>query len=262
MKIKHVSKWRFLRSAVLFAAILPFMIFLCLSCSDDPGEPNKKEYILIYNGRSADPDSVKAVSRAANELGRNVEYISQLQNLPDMLKHAEAFVIGGTIDNTGYILDPLILVQDALENYIHAGGKYFGICGGAYIVSIGSNWEDGYEEGLGIVNAESFEYDSKMNDPQIITVSWLGAERSIYYLNGPAFNESDLPAARILAYYKPGIIAAFITEYGTGKIAISGPHPEADETWLIDDPEPLDAGKWKPTWDLFVDMFEDLLSDD
>lgn len=246
----------------LLASIITALLFLNTACSDDFEETFTKDYILIYNGRSADRDSVRAIARAVGQLGRDVEYISELSDLPDKLRYAEAFVIGGTTYDTGYILEPLMLVREALDDYIYAGGRYLGICGGAYIASTGSEWEDGYEVGIGIIDVESFEYESEINNPQIISVSWLGADRSIYYLNGPGFYEHSLSNANIYAYYEPGVVAALITEYGSGKIALSGPHPEADITWLIDDPEPLDADKWSTTWDLFLQLFEELLADD
>ncbi len=238
--------------------IRTFVLFLILiflfSCAHevDPG----KDFILIYNGTSADADGVLQMEKAAEELGFEARFISRLANLPDQLEGASLFVIGGTSGNTAKILDPLYDVSDDLKAWIRGGGRYLGICGGAYIASRGSQWDDGYEEGLALVDAESFTYDPNYDDPQIITVTWQGTQRPIYYLNGPAFQAADLPGAEILARYSDTRVAAFISSLGSGKIALCGPHPEADESWLIDNPEPRDASSWAPTWDLFISMLQ------
>jgi glutamine amidotransferase-like uncharacterized protein len=218
-------------------------------------------YVLIYNGEEADPYGSEAVAKAAGKLGYQVQYIADLQRLPEMLKGARAFVIGGTIGDTGEILRKLRPVQGQLKQFIAGGGRYLGICGGAYIASQGSQWEDGYETGLSLVALESFEYDPEYDDPQIIQITWAGQKRSIYYLNGPAFKRNDLPpGANALAEYADQRIAAFIATSGQGKIALCGPHPEADRFWLYDDPPPRRAGEWTETWDLMLSMFRQLMT--
>ena len=266
--MKNFELWKLRKKNFAILLKNSFLIFalffttVLLSCSDD--EATKKNYILIYDGSVADPYGVEAVANLVTELGYEVEYISNLNNLSDYLSGAKAFVIGGTQGNTGDILDDLSGVKNDLTDYLENGGRYLGICGGAYIASKGSQWDDGYEEGLSLVDAESFLFDPTYGDSQIIMVSWLGVQRSIYYLNGPAFAEADLPAeAHILAHYSDAnnSVAAFVTPYGNGKIALCGPHPEADNTWLIDDPTPLNADSWTPTKDLFLAMLNELLSD-
>ncbi len=234
------------------AAILILVVLISCAREVDPG----KDFILIYNGISADDDGVLQMEKAAEELGYEARFISRLSDLPDQLEGAALFVIGGTSGNTARILDPLYDVADDLKAWIRGGGHYLGICGGAYIASRGSQWDDGYEEGLALVDAESFKYDPNFEDPQIITVTWQGTQRPIYYLNGPAFRAADLPGVEILARYPDNRVAAFITTLGSGKIALCGPHPEAEDTWLIDDPEPRKASLWTPTWDLFISMLQ------
>ena len=239
---------------IVFA--LPVLVLLICGC---PHTPPAGDYILIYNGPSADADGVDALTDAFEDLGYDVEYIARLSSLPAMLENAQAFVIGGTGYNTGRIIDALWNVKGELKTYIQNGGRFLGICGGAYIASKGSQWDDGYEEGISLVNAESFEYDPDYEDPQIITVTWLGAARSIYLQGGPAFDAAALPGAQILARYEDNTVAAFISASGNGKIALCGPHPEADASWLIDNPPPLNANQWTDTRDLFNAMVDDLM---
>jgi glutamine amidotransferase-like uncharacterized protein len=92
----------------------------------------------------------------------------------------------------------------------------------------------------------------------IITVTWDGSKRPIYYQYGPVFLVQDESSVEVLARYDDGRVAALAAEFGEGRIIVCGPHPEADETWLDDDPAPVDADSWEPTRDLAVEMFQAL----
>lgn len=245
-----------IRLVMMFCAALVFGISSCNN-DDDPVNGN---YILIYNGVSADSYCVSNMEKGFKELGYQVQFISNLSKLPEMLPNAKAFVIGGTDDDTQKILDPLYKVETDLKNYINNGGKYMGICGGAYIASKGSQWDDGYEDGISLVDVESAEFDKNYHDAQIIKVQWLGVQRSLYLLGGPAFNSSDIPEATILAKYNDNRIAAFLQNSGSGRILLCGPHPESDSTWL-DGENVLNSGEWTNSWDLFLDMTRKLMAD-
>lgn len=234
------------------------LLFGNSSCKNDD-DPVTSSYILIYNGVSADSYCVSNMEKGFKELGYEVQFISDLSKLPAMLPNAKAFVIGGTDDDTQKILDPLYKVENDLKNYISNGGRYMGICGGAYIASKGSQWDDGYEDGISLVDVESVEFDKDYHDAQIINVQWLRAQRNVYLLGGPAFNGSDIPDATILAKYNDNRVAAFLLNSGNGRILLCGPHPEADSTWLEGE-NVKNAGNWMNSWDLFLDMTKKLMA--
>jgi glutamine amidotransferase-like uncharacterized protein len=252
---------KFISFTVKFPVFVVFSL-LFFSCEKNEEETGK-DYILIYNGTVADADGVTKIAEMAEENGYTVEYISNIGQLPEMLDNAVAFVIGGTQDDTGGLLEGLYAVQDDLKTYIENGGNYLGICGGAYVASKGSQWDDGYETGMGLVDIESFAYDKVYSDPQIIPITWRGTPRTIYYQYGPAFAKNTIPAnSEVLAYYNNANqdVAIFKTKLGSGIIIMCGPHPEADATWLIDDPEPLNANTWTETKDIFQNIFTELVS--
>ena len=241
-----------------------FLVGLMLFYSCKRKDEATENFILIYNGKVADADGVTKVAQMATEKGYAVNYISKISELPDKLKGAKAFVIGGTKDDTQSLVDDLNAVKSDLVSYINNGGRYLGICGGAYIGSKGSQWSTGYETDLCLANIESFPYDGVYTDPQIITISWKNNNRPIYYQYGPAFAASNIPAnSSVLAYYNNTNhdVAAFTTKCGNGRILLCGPHPEADATWLDDNPAPLHADQWTSTWDIFTDFFTVLMSD-
>ncbi|MDP3177007.1 MAG: hypothetical protein Q8M76_03815 [Spirochaetaceae bacterium] len=217
-------------------------------------------YALVYDGPVAAEGGPAAVAAVARELGLETRYISDLRKLPDMLKGAAFFAIGGTEDDLNPLLGELgPKVVAALKEWISGGGRYWGICGGGYIASKGWEEESGWVKTLGLLDLDSESYIEDP-DPMIISVTWLGAERSIYYQYGPAFILREGSGVRVLATYDDGRCAALIADVGAGKVALCGPHPEADETWLEDDPPPADAEDWEPTLDLAVAMLKELLS--
>jgi glutamine amidotransferase-like uncharacterized protein len=257
---KCIVTWKH-RIGKLFLLLFVSLIFITSCKKDDEATEN---FILIYNGKVADNDGVQKVAQMAAEKGYSVNYISNISELPDKLNGAKAFVIGGTTDDTQSLVDDLNVVKADLVSYINNGGRYLGICGGAYIGSKGSHWPGGYETDLGLVDIESFAYDSVYTDPQIISISWKNNNRPIYYQYGPAFSAGNIPAnSSILAYYNNANhdVAAFTTKVGSGRILLCGPHPESDETWLSDNPAPLHADQWTNTWDIFMDFFNTLMSD-
>jgi hypothetical protein len=237
------------------------VLVLVLFCA--PGlfaQTKASGYALIYNGKVAAEGGPEAVATVARGLGLEVKFIADIGKLPDMLKGAAVFVIGGTEDDLTPLqkaFNPTILA--ALKDWLNAGGRYWGICGGGYMASKG--WEDtnGFEKALELIPAESIAYVEEA-DPMIINVKWLGKERTMYYQYGPAFIPDKGAKISILSTYDDGTIAALIVPYGKGKVAVVGPHPEADETWLDDDPPPADAEAWESTADIASAMLKELLA--
>lgn len=229
-------------------------------------------YVLIYSGKGAAEGGPEAIADVAASLGYEAAFIEKVKDLPKALKKAQAFAIGGTDDDTAELLFALAKVEGELRAYIQAGGRYLGICGGAYLASTGSDWpesEGGREDDLGLVPVESFAFDLANPDPQIITVQWpKGSPRTIYYQFGPAFDPKAVgklsPAAEVLAYYSTGSVAAFSVKSGKGRIVLCGPHPEGVEDWLEDDDGSMilnhEAWNGKGTADLARELFAKLFA--
>lgn len=215
---------------------------------------------LIYNGASSARGGHDAVAAVARRAGLRVEFIGDLRQLPERLKGVTVFAVGGTDDNLAPLLRSIPPeAVTALKDYLRGGGRYWGICGGAYIASAGWDEKDGFTRALGLVEARSAAW-LEQAPSRIITVVWQGERRPMYYQYGPAFEPPLGSDARIVATYDDGRTAGFVVPYGKGRIGLVGPHPEADDSWLQDTPPPIDAGAWKPTMDLAVAMLRDLLA--
>lgn len=215
---------------------------------------------LIYNGKTAAEGAPEALAAVAKSLGMKVTYFDSPGKLPALLNGATICMVGGTEDD----LTPLLTqftpaIRKSLADWVSAGGNYLGICGGGYIASQGWEEENGIVKGFGLVSVltEAWVEDP---EPKIITVTWNGTERPIYYQYGPAFLVNNNPAINVLARYDDGKAAALAAKLGKGKVIVCGPHPEADETWLEDDPEPTDADMWTPTRDLMAGLLRKFFS--
>ena len=218
-----------------------------------------EKYALIYNGPASAEDCPEAAAALAQHVGLKVKFVYNVGKLPILLKDTAVFIIGGTQSD----LTPLVKaftpkVTEALKDYLRNGGRYLGICGGGFMASTGWNEDHTFVNGLGIIPAQSKVYRDDYK-ARIIPIRWQGQTRPMYFKAGPSFQMvSSTEVAQVIAYYEDGSIAALLSTYGLGKVAVCGPHPEARESWQD---EAKDGSKWTSSLDLAVDFLQDLLSD-
>lgn len=217
-----------------------------------------EQYALIYNGPIADADSTEAIVDVVKQVGLPVRYLSKIQDLPTMLINAKVFIVGGTQDDVAPLLNEFTKAEStALKAYLDNGGRYLGICGGAFIASTGWSEDEGFVQALGIVPAMSDDYDGDFA-ARIFPITWLGEARRMYYQAGPEFMPVQSPeSVKIVAYFQDSNIAALISSYGKGKVAVSGPHPEAPESWKDN---AQDGERMESNIHLAVALLQELLS--
>lgn len=194
--------------------------------------PTNERYALIYNGASADADSTEAIAEIASKGGLPIKYVNDLNALPVLLDKARVFIVGGTDDDVQPLLEAFTpSTRQALKAYLQNGGRYLGVCGGAFLASAGWHDEGDFFPALGLTPAESDAHDDDFA-PKIYPITWLGDTRRMYYQAGPEFVLlPDAKLTQIIARYHNGQPAALINAYGHGKVAVSGPHPEAPSAW-------------------------------
>lgn len=136
--------------------------------------------------------------------------------------------------------------RKAIQNFVHEGGGYLGICAGAYLASSGYSWS------LHIIDAIVIEraHWARGNSTVKIELSPEGRRIlgytvgpvDVYYAQGPVLapaGKLDLPDYKTLASYRtgtsrngalegamcgsPGLI---VGECGKGRVACISPHPE------------------------------------
>ena len=120
----------------------------------------------------------------------------------------------------------------------------------------GSAWAAilaGRDPGFGLLPGDSGEYISaagstvRTDGDAMVTVSWRGHSRDLYFQDGPYFRLRRGPGATVPATYSNGLAAALVDRYGRGSVGVSGPHPEAAASWysesgLTTDGVSLDLG--------------------
>ena len=134
--------------------------------------------------------------------------------------------------------------KEALCDWIRNGGKYLGICMGAFLSGQGGDDDDfkGYEliTEAGWDTSDYIETegaDVSDMDQTLVTVEWEGASKKIFFQGGPSFvplEEGVEPSGEVVARYSNGDAAAIVVPFGAGMIAVTGPHPEAVESWYDD----------------------------
>lgn len=214
------------------AALLTLVILTTTVGAVTLQPPANERYALIYNGAGADPDSTEAIAEIASKGGLPIKYVNDLNALPVLLDKARVFIVGGTDDDVQPLLEAFTpRTRQALRTYLENGGRYLGVCGGAFLASAGWHDDGEFFPALNLTPAESDAYDDDFA-PKIYPVTWLGEKRHMYYQAGPEFAlRPDAEHTRIIARYHNGQPAALINAYGHGKVAVSGPHPEAPSTW-------------------------------
>ncbi|KAF9990352.1 biotin holocarboxylase synthetase [Mortierella antarctica] len=155
--------------------------------------------------------------------------------------------------------------NDKIKSYVHSGGRFFGICAGAYYASdritfepgtpleVQGSRELGFFQGLcrGAVYP-GFVYESESGaravelclNKDIFAQDQLGFEETTVYFNGGGYfvDAERYPGTQVLAWYKDSpsqieagsaIKAAMVAcQYGQGLALLTGVHPEYDATHL------------------------------
>lgn len=117
----------------------------------------------------------------------------------------------------------------SIREWVREGGRYLGFCLGGYLA--------GATPGFGLLPGDSARYISSRGAEidttgnTVIDVTWRGEDRSMFFQDGPFFVLRDGARTEVLARYRNGTIAAVVTNFGSGRVGVVGPHPEADQSW-------------------------------
>lgn len=140
----------------------------------------------------------------------------------------------------------------AVQTFVAEGGKYFGICMGAY-------WAGPYYFDL-VTELEVGQYierptgDITFDGPTAATVEWLGNTEWMYFYDGCAILGEDMD---VIATYANGDAMAAIQR----NVGMIGCHPESLEWWFIEGD--MDASLYDPRHaDLMSDFLKRLVNND
>lgn len=174
----------------------------------------------------------------------------------------DLLVIGGSEpDENGELTVKRDLVKagafEWLKAHVAGGGRYLGICAGAYLTEAWIDEASG-ESGLDMFPGRVDNYDSDKST-KFVLMRWLSSPkpRWVYFQDGPAFYPRPEAGVKVFGTFaRDGTVAAAVFPYGKGKAAVLSPHLEADESWAreegLTDPD-------GPDYDLGLQLFRALL---
>lgn len=134
--------------------------------------------------------------------------------------------------------------QEIIKEYVQSGGRYLGICQGAYLT--------GTDPGMSMLApGNSGQYiatkhaSTKTEADTVIPIKWGKKTIQMFFQDGPFFIPSKVAGEKVLAKYTNGKVAALTKPFGAGRIGVVGPHPEAPRKWYrlagLSDPDGLDT---------------------
>ncbi|MEO5669040.1 MAG: BPL-N domain-containing protein [Bdellovibrionota bacterium] len=206
---------------------------------------------LVYNGPGAcDEECASSAADIARAEGLNPIFVGPHETPLASWSEASAWIQpGGKSSTVARSMSETL--KNWIRNFVAGGGAYVGFCAGGFFST--AEIGDRGIAGLGIMPGLSRFYDVVPDkDVYMTELDWQGSKRHVYWEGGPHFvlpppKPGEEVTAWPIATYSDGKIAAVEALYGKGRVSVSGPHPEAPESWKsyfkLEDPDGSD-------WDL------------
>lgn len=223
-----------LKNKKKITAILTFYIFTAPALANNTA--SKTYNIAVYRGEAGCPGCSEMVvkSLVGTGLPLNISYVGEKEKLKvneQTLKEFDIYIQpGGGQDISGSYGTIGDRGAKVIRQFVKSGKGFIGICMGAYLAD--KDW-------IGLINTP---LDSEVGRPgspafdegdYTLQVTWNNKKEPFYYQDGPYFNNTTSSKGfQAIAYYENGDIAIASYKYGKGNVILSGPHPEADETWI------------------------------
>jgi len=191
--------------------------------------------VAIYRGEAGCPGCSEMVAKSLKETGLvvNIFYIGENEVLKlnkENLINVDLYIQpGGGQDIPGAYRAIGETGARAIRDFVKNGKGYLGLCMGAYLAD--DNWLKLIDSPL---DSEVGRPESRIYDESdyTIPIKWGRNTEAFYYQDGPYFDSSVKSKGYVpLAYYGNGDVAMAKYNYGKGTVVLSGPHPEADDTW-------------------------------
>jgi glutamine amidotransferase-like uncharacterized protein len=210
------------------------------AAAEDPAHATTRRsrpLALVYRGPASSlgcPESAAALL-ASSPMRFQVRYCGPHEELPlaaASLAKAQLYVQPGGGNDLDAAWRAVRSFGNPLREWLHNGGHYLGICMGAYLA--------GRDPGWGLLPCGTAEYVGspgatvRSTDDTVVGVRWRGRRRHMYFQDGPYFVLNRHPNVQVLATYDTGQPAAVVAPYGSGRVGVVGPHPEADASWYAE----------------------------
>ena len=238
-EVGNPMKWRIIGLIVLLSSLI---VMVLLVRSFDTPAPQQVD-LAIYAGRGTWDESVQAAKKMFEWMNYTVENISAQQINNGLANFRILCIPGGSMYD--YAQDISSEGKENIRSFVHNGGGYIGICGGAYFAAERIFWRGsqlammplGLFAGaaIGPINEIMPYPDYAMcrvnivNHTHSITQSEENSQMMLYYW-GPALTPNADANVTILGNYNEGNQTAMLAfEYSLGRVFLIGTHPEIEE---------------------------------
>jgi glutamine amidotransferase-like uncharacterized protein len=205
----------------------------------------------------------KNIVQALEESGVSCRLFDRAQMTQENFRELDAFIVPG-----GYSFFEKIAAGkegiDVMRSFVSHGGRFLGVCAGAYLASKDVLWEEkNYSYPLGFFDGTAegaLDHIAKWPNDTGVRVKLTAAgkkrglqpieSRSFYYKGGPRFQGGT--DYDVLAKYEDGSSAMISRAVGKGEILLAGPHFErvAPRDGATNAPPPSVAG------DIFLNLLK------
>jgi glutamine amidotransferase-like uncharacterized protein len=203
------------------------------ACGAAPPRPDTRPVALVYRGPAACSGCAEAVAALLEHgpVSFRAVYCGPDEQVPlsaSSLAGAAVYAQpgGGSVSPAWRRMRQH---ADEIRNWVRGGGSYLGFCLGAYLA--------GSTPGFGLLPGDTSQYVGSRGatvdttDDTVVAVRWRGQPRHLFFQDGPYFKLNKDADATVLASYDNGLPAAVVTSFGSGRVGVVGPHPEADQSW-------------------------------
>jgi glutamine amidotransferase-like uncharacterized protein len=195
-----------------------------------------RQVALVYRGPAAAADCAEAAAALLRQSRHDFEvrFVGKGQAFdlsPSNLQAAALYVQPGGGASLERAYRRIKGHSTAIRDYVGGGGRYLGICMGGYLA--------GHWRGFRLLPDDADQFITsprasvRTKRDSVVEVDWRGQRRHMFFQDGPTFRvPATAPEVEVLARYASnGQVAALVCPFGLGKVAVSGPHPEAPSSW-------------------------------
>lgn len=192
----------------------------------------------MYRGPAAGEDCPEAAATlvATSSWNFEVEFVGPKERirLSDVdLQSVDLYVQPGGGHSVQRAYRKVKRHRSKIRRYVGGGGRYLGICMGGYLAA---HWR-----GFGLTPTDADQYITSdhasvtTDRDTVVEVVWRGTRRYMFFQDGPLFETHPVSPGDVLATYASnGMPAALVAPFGTGKVGVCGPHPEASGSWYAE----------------------------
>ena len=189
--------------------------------------PGKEAPILLYNGAGTSPNDVAAIENllSANRLEFSLANSGQLNGMDKgrLMKYSLIIIPGGDFIKMGEGLTSE--TAQNIREAVHDGLNYLGICAGGFLA--GRLPDNDFDFARGVQFSFYAAEDQGIRKAAVPVSNADGSIIEHYWEDGPQFSGWG----EVISKYPDSTAATVQGRFGSGRIILTGIHPEAPESW-------------------------------